>query len=129
MRTKLAFSFVLILAVLPRVQADDADKVATLGKMPFNKASSTVDAIVAQNQQLVFTLAREIKQPNFPPDSKTCAIYLLGELRPTNLNAIQTLVENIDFVASPREPALRIARWGTYPAQERWSKLDFPPWM
>lgn len=117
----------MALAVTFCAQAQDAaTKIANLGQMSYNEASSTVDAIVNQNRQLASTLTKEIEQPNFPPDSKTCAIYLLGELHPRDISSIHALVENIDFAASRRDIGLTIGRWGTYPAQEALAKIGMP---
>jgi hypothetical protein len=127
MKTRSTLLFLLALAVTFCAQAQDAaTKIANLGQMSYNEASSTVDAIVNQNRQLASTLTKEIEQPNFPPDSKTCAIYLLGELHPRDISSIHALVENIDFAASRRDIGLTIGRWGTYPAQEALAKIGMP---
>ena len=119
--------FLLIVTVAFCAQAQDAvTKIANLGQMSYNEASSAVKAVVNQNRQLAGTLTGEIEQPNFPPDSKTCAIYLLGELQPRDISSIRALAENIDFTASRRDIGLTIGRWGTYPAQEALVKIGMP---
>jgi hypothetical protein len=127
MKTRSTLLFLLAIAVAFCAQAQDATKkITNLGQMSYNEASSTVDAVVDQKRQLAITLTKEIAQPNFPPDSKTCAIYLLGELCPRDISSIDALVENIDFVASRRDIGLTIGRWGTYPAQEALVRIGMP---
>ena len=99
---------------------------ANLGKMPYKDASDAVNKIADQNRKLVAKLVEEIRQSGFPPDSKLCAIYLLGQLRPKDINAAQVLVDNIDFVAQQQDLRLNIARWGMYPAEEALSKIGMP---
>jgi len=100
--------------------------VSNLGKMPYIDASDAVNEIAGLNRELVARLVEEIRQSDFPPDSKLCAIYLLGQLRPKDINATQVLVDNIDFVAQQQDRRLNIARWGMYPAEEALGKIGMP---
>jgi hypothetical protein len=127
MKTKSTLLFLLILTVVFCAQAQDAaTKIANLGQTSYDEASSTVNAVVNQNRQLASTLTKEIERPNFPSDSKTCAIYLLGELHPRDISSIDALAKSIDFVASRRDIGITIGRWGEYPAQEALAKIGMP---
>jgi hypothetical protein len=126
MKLHLIFSLALFVAV-PTVHSQDALVQATnLGKMSYKEASDSVNGIIEQNRKLVVTLVGEIRQRDFPADSKLCAIYLLGELRPRDASAVDALMENIDFVATRGDIRLGIARWGKYPAEEALEKIGMP---
>ena len=117
------------LSLIPAIHArceDIVAEVANLGNLPYEKASSTVNSIIDQNRKLVATLVDQLRQSTFPADSKVCAIYLLGQLRPKDVNAAQVLLENIDFAAPRQDIQLSIGRWGKYPAQEALVNIGAP---
>jgi hypothetical protein len=59
-------------------------------------------------------------------DKEVLAIYLLGQLRPSDTNAITFLIENIDLKALKMDPPSGLARWGEYPAREALSNIGQP---
>ena len=99
---------------------------SNLGNIPYIDASDRVNIIVNQNRKVIATLVDGMRLNDYSPDSKVCIIYLLGELRPNEMNAIQVLVDNIDFVAQQSDPGPKTRRWGMYPAQEALSKIGMP---
>jgi hypothetical protein len=126
MKHHLMFSLVLIVAVSTVHSQDVLVQATNLGKMSYKEASDSVNNIIDQNRKLVATLVGEIRQNDFPADSKLCAIYLLGELRPNDINAVDALMENIDYVATRGDIRISIARWGKYPAEEALEKIGMP---
>jgi hypothetical protein len=68
-------------------------------------------------------LVYQIREDNVSTEAKVYAIFLLGELRSTNIFAIEALVDRIDLKAPRSEPALRLRLWGEYPAVEALEKI------
>ena len=126
MKPHLMFSLVLFVAVSTVHSQDALVQATNLGKMSYKEASDSVNNIIDQKTKLVATLVSEIRQSDFPADSKTCAFYLLGELRPNDINAVDALMQNIDFVATRGDIRISIARWGKYPAEEALGKIGMP---
>jgi len=46
------------------------------------------------------------------------AVWLLGELDPTNMNSVEVFIEHIDLKASKIDPKFGFPRWGLYPAKD-----------
>jgi len=126
MKPHLLFSLVLFAAVSTVHSQDSLVQATNLGKMSYKEASDSVNNIIDQNRKLVATLVGEIRQNDFPADSKLCAIYLLGELRPRDIGAVDALMENIDFVAPQYDMRIHTGRWGKYPAEEALGKIGMP---
>jgi hypothetical protein len=76
--------------------------------------------------EYISNLVNELQKGNLSNGNKTLAVYLLGELHPSNTNAIEILIENIDFRTSKIEPNLRPVRWRLYPAEEALIKIGKP---
>jgi len=65
--------------------------------------------------EYITNLVNQIRSKKIPSDNMGPAIYLLGVLRTTNLTAIETLIDIIDFKATKLESKDSIRRWGEYP--------------
>jgi hypothetical protein len=78
------------------------------------------------SQQYIDTIVIELRFGQVSGYNKSLAFYLLGELRPQDANAIELLIDNIDFRAPKLDPALGPARWGFYPAQQALMKIGKP---
>lgn len=66
--------------------------------------------------EYVTNLINQIRYGTLSGDNKTLAFYLLGQLRPSDTNSIEFLIQNIDFKATRVDPKLRFPRWSDYPA-------------
>ena len=76
--------------------------------------------------EYITNLVSQLRQGHLSNDNQAAAIYLLGELRPTDSNSIQFLIENIDFKSSKMATSIGLVRWGCYPAQESLIKIGTP---
>ncbi|MGI8965784.1 MAG: hypothetical protein ACR2H1_06805 [Limisphaerales bacterium] len=131
MKQKITNAIILLMGVLcvcgQNAQPQNPDIIAeviNLKKMSYTEASRTVDQILDQTRLIVLTLLDEIRGGS--PDVKLCAIYLLGEIRPRDINSIEVLLKNIDFKAHRVDPRFGIGRWGLYPSQEALGKIGLP---
>jgi HEAT repeat protein len=59
-------------------------------------------------------------------DNKVLAIYLLGELRPSDATSVELLIQNIDLKATRFDLKTDFPRWGQYPAVEALIKVGEP---
>lgn len=71
-------------------------------------------------------LVDQIRRGKLKNENEVLAIWLLGELRPRDTNSIETLIDIIDFKALKFDPATRVSRWGSYPAQEALIRIGTP---
>jgi len=63
-------------------------------------------------------LVNQIRYGKLSNDNKVLAIFLLGELRPSDTNSLEVFIEDIDFKASRFDEPAAFPRWGLYPAEE-----------
>jgi len=91
---------------------------STISKQEGNTAANLfVDNLHTLGDDIV----KQLQDVKTSPEGRLFAIYLSGELRDSR--ACTHLIKYIDFKAPFRDPALRIARWGTYPSQEALTKI------
>ena len=68
--------------------------------------------------EYLLNLVSQVRHGNLSDDKKVLAIFLLGEIAPSEINSIETFIENIDLKALKLDPKTGFPRWGTYPAKE-----------
>jgi hypothetical protein len=66
-----------------------------------------------------------VRNGNLDDERKVLAVYLLGELRPSDTNSVMALLENIDL-KSLKYDLRSMPRWGDYPAQEALISIGKP---
>ena len=139
MKWRITIITFLFLTVILNISAQDSVptngnytlKPPDFSKMPsYEETSSIVDKIVQSKPKVtseyVDGLVRQIRQDNVPDEGKVFAIYLLGILRTTNAAAVQVLIDRLDLKAPRRDPASRLVRWGTFPAQRALARAGTP---
>lgn len=96
----------------------------------YEEASAAVDIVEKLNlkpsSEYISQILFQIRNHNISNEGKIFAIYLLGCLCTTNSGAIQILIDNVDLKALHLDPALRIRRFGDYPAEEALLKIGQP---
>lgn len=104
-------------------------------KMSYDEANDAVNSecnlIVARkakkiDAEYVTNLVYQLRQGNLTDDKKVLVIYFLGELRPSDTNSVEVLLEYIDLMATRFDPKTDIQRWGLYPAEEALTKIGKP---
>jgi hypothetical protein len=120
------FLFVLGLGAQNALPSSAYDNPPDFGKLTYEKALDAVydeDNMISRGAkkigaQYINNLVHQLQYGHLSNDNKTLAINLLGDLHPNDTNAIEFLIENIDFIAARIEPPDHITRWGKYPAEE-----------
>jgi hypothetical protein len=106
-----------------------------LNKMSYEEAdqaiSSEEDSILSTKiericPEYITNLVIEIRSAQLNNNNRVLAIYFLGELRPSDTNSIEALIDYIDLKASRFDPKTRFRRWGQYPAEEALIKIGKP---
>jgi hypothetical protein len=80
--------------------------------------------------EYVENILHQLRSGKLSSDNKTLAIYFLGELRTSDTNAINFLIENIDFKTTRIDPInksrIQILRWSEHPAKEALIRIGKP---
>jgi hypothetical protein len=107
---------------------DCATNPPDFNKLSFQDANAAVVADVRKqvSTEYITILVDKIRHANLNPTNKVFAIYLLGMFHSNDTNAIEVLIESIDFKAVFRDYNLDVSRWGMYPAQEALIKIGRP---
>jgi len=137
----LLFCLAILMAVVTRASAQEwvntsgATNAPDFSKLSYDEASDealseSVHIMGSKTKkigpQYIANLVNQLRQGNLDDDKKVVVIWLLGELRASDTNAIEMLIKNIDLKASKLDPLLRIRRWGEYPAEEALENIGMP---
>ena len=76
--------------------------------------------------EYITNLVKQLRYGHLTTDNKVLAIYLLGELQPSDTDAIEVLIELIDLKATKSEPPGRPPRWPEYPAEGALMTIGMP---
>ena len=139
MKLKLIVSLVILIAFNSHAQTLTSTNHIILppdfSKMSYNEANGAVNAetdlIVGRRTKQIGTeyianLVNQLQSGQLNNDNKVLAVYLLGELRPSDTNSIEVLIENIDLKAKRFDLKTDLQRWGPYPAVEALVKIGKP---
>jgi hypothetical protein len=140
MKKYISLIFLMAATIITNAQNSDCvTNPSDFSILSYDKASAAVDSeddlIVWRKikkicPEYIANLVNEIRQRQLNADNKVLAIYLLGELRPSDTNSIEVLIENIDLKATRFDHLLKtrisIQRWGEYPAEEALIKIGQP---
>lgn len=129
MKTNVVLVFLLISTFTLAAQGTSpncATNPPDFSKLSYESAKAAVydeDSLIGRqavkiSAEYIYNLVQQLQYGHLSSDNKTLAIYLLGELQPKDTNAIEFLIENIDFKATKIEPPNSFPRWGKYPAEE-----------
>lgn len=132
MKSHSLFILILLLLAMRNTYAQQLQGCATnppdFVKLPYQE----IDNMLYDEEQkkicseYIENLVRQLHDSKLNDDNKTLAIYFLGELRPTDTDSIEILINNIDFRATKIDPKTRFPRWGAYPAEEALVKIGQP---
>jgi hypothetical protein len=141
MKTKLVLFILLALNVSTFAQGfqNYATIPPDFSKLSFNEANQAVESeetsinaekVKKIGPEYIANLVAQLQSGHLNSDNKTLAIYFLGSLRPSGTNAINFLIENIDFKATKFDQILKtridIERWGEYPSVDALIRIGKP---
>jgi len=137
--TKCISLCLLLLTASVKAQNAEVAKPPDFAVLSYDQASTAVNAEVASivvqhirkpGPEYLSTLDMQLQYGHLNNDNKILAIYLLGELRPSDLDSINILIDTIDLKAEKFDRILKtgisIVRWGDYPAEEALMKIHKP---
>jgi hypothetical protein len=125
MANYLLFIAVFVLTFVTKVEAQNgtptpcATNPPDFSKMSYKEAdeASFSEAEKVTCPEYVTNLLNQLRSGRLNEDNKALAIDLLGKLHPNDLNAVEFLIENVDFKRKKFDLPTRISTQLKYPAE------------